>query len=227
MKNKSIIKKITNVVIYVITGIIAICSAVIIYSNIKGSIGFIGNYTFMWVKTESMEPSIPRRSYILVKKADKRAIEKIKVDDIIVFRSDDPTLGGALNTHRVASIIGKNEEFVTRGDNNMRVDEVTAKAGNVVGIYKRNLTLLTVFGRVLSTSVGKMIAVTMILVLMMAIYLPDLKAAKAAIDDEIKKKKQEQIDALVKEEIKRLQAENKNTEKTSDKENNHVQENET
>ena len=91
---------------------------------------FIFGRTTVWVMTPSMEPQIPAQSYILVKRV---SAEEVNVGDVIIFRSDDPSLDGSFNTHRVIEIIGDHEEFVTKGDANLIKDGYTAKADKIEG----------------------------------------------------------------------------------------------
>ena len=171
MKKKSILNIIISVIGYLIVFVMVAALILIMRGNIKGEVTFFADHAILWVKTQSMEPVIPERSYILIKKA---AAEDVKVGDVIVFRSDDPALGGAYNTHRVIEIVGDNEEFMVQGDNNFLPDKYNARAENIVGIYTRNLPALTVFGRVLQTPMGVIISVTMIFLVMLAIYVPDM-----------------------------------------------------
>jgi signal peptidase I len=85
---------------------------------------FLFGKSAVWIVSESMEDVIPRNSYILI---EKISAEDIKVGaedgDIVMFKSDDPTLGGGYNTHR---IIGKDEQtgmFISKGDHNVVEDK--------------------------------------------------------------------------------------------------------
>ncbi|MEI3222261.1 MAG: hypothetical protein V8S01_09650 [Dorea sp.] len=55
-----------------------------------------------------MEPTYGVDTMILVKKTDP---SEIKEGDVISFYSSDPTLDGAVNTHRVVSIAGEEDEL--------------------------------------------------------------------------------------------------------------------
>ena len=160
----------------------------------------------MWVKTGSMEPQIPARSYILVEKPDT---DKIKVGDIIIFRSDDPSIAGSLNAHRVIEIAAGGKEFVTKGDNNPGPDNYNARAVNVIGIYKKNLKVLSFLGRFFLTPLGITLTIIIMLALILPAYLPDIIAAVrekvGKTDDAIKQAK---IDELIKKEVERLKSEN-------------------
>ena len=200
---KSVMRRVGDAVGYLFIALIAVGLLFVFFSNLRGNTVFIAGKTVMWVKTESMEPQIPARSYILVEKSDGT---DVSVGDVIVFRSDDPVLNGAYNTHRVVEVIGDHQEFVTRGDNNPVNDEYTAKAKNVAGIYRKNLPVLSAFGRFLSTKIGILISVTVIFAIMLILYLPDMIKLTKARAAEVEAKKKEQMDALIQAEIERLKA---------------------
>ena len=204
-KKNSVFRKITGAVGYVLILAIIALLVFVVGSNVTGHTVFILGRTTAWVMTSSMEPAIPARSYILVKKADTA---EIKVGDVIVFSSDDPDLNGAFNTHRVVEVKDGNREFVTKGDANAINDAYTAKAEKVLGVYERNLPILTSIGRFLFSSIGIMIALTAIFVIVMAIYIPDIIRANRERTKEIERKRKEQIEALIREEVEKLKAEN-------------------
>ena len=201
-EKKPIMRRIIGIVGYtVIIGLMLIV-AFIMFSNMSGKATFIFGKTAMWVKTESMSPEIPEKSYILVKKA---VASEVKVDDVIVFISSDPSIAGAYNTHRVVRI-DENGEFVTKGDNNLVEDKYTAKPQNVVGIYERNLPLMTAFGRMMSTTLGIMITFTLIFVIFLIIYVPDMIKISKQRTEEAARIEKARVDALVALEVAKLQA---------------------
>jgi signal peptidase len=201
---KSIFRRIFEFVGYTVVVGMMVLVAFILFSNMSGKVTFIFGRTAMWVKTESMAPVIPERSYILVRKA---AANEVRTGDVIVFKSDDPSIAGAYNTHRVVEILNGGAEFVTKGDNNIIQDQYTAKAANVLGIYEKNLPLMTSFGRVLSTTRGIMITFTMIFVIFLIIYVPDMTRAAKRKQEEADRIEQERVDALVALEVEKLKAE--------------------
>lgn len=201
-------RKISEIIGYLVIFLIIAVLLSVLVSKMTNHTVFIFGRTTAWVITPSMEPQIPAQSYILVKKAD---VSQIKVGDVIMFRSDDPSIGGAFNTHRVVEIIGDGEEFVTKGDANIAKDEYTAKAGNVVGVYEKNLPLITAVGRFLFSGIGILITVTLIFVIIMIIYVPDIVRANKARTEEIERLHREQIDERIREEVERLRSENAST----------------
>ena len=186
----------------VILSIMALLLFVFI-SRATGHTVFLFGKTTAWVMTQSMEPEIPAQSFILVRKAEP---SEVKVGDVIIFSSDDPYLESALNTHRVVEIIGNGEEFVTKGDANSVADQYTAKGSKLLGIYEKNLPFLTAWGRFLFSGIGKLIAVTAILGIILLMYIPGIRKANRARTEEIEKKRQDQIEALIREEVEKLKA---------------------
>lgn len=75
---------------------------------------FVFDRTFLWVETESVEPTIDGRSYVMVKRYKG---EKIGVGDIIVFECPDESspIYGSLIIHRVIDVT--DEGYRTKGDN--------------------------------------------------------------------------------------------------------------
>ncbi len=196
-----ILKIVKNVIFYlIIISLVALCLFVLI-SKKNGKPPFFFGYSVMWVKTESMAPEIPQNSYILTQKI---TAEDVCVNDIITFSSDDPAIMGCYNTHRVIGIIGNNEEFVTKGDNNVSEDKYTAKANSIVAKYIKVMPALSGLGKFLSSPIGMMSASVLMLGAIILLYLPDvykmLKNKQNAQEEERKK----ELDRLLKEEIEKL-----------------------
>ena len=202
---KNVFRRIVEIASYVLIALVAILFVFVLISGVKGGVAFVGKYAVIWVKTGSMEPVIPARSYILIAKQD---VSTIQVGDVIVFRSDDPELDGAYNTHRVAAIIGDRAEFVTCGDNNLIADRYTAKPDNVIGVYQKTLPTLSALGRFLTSPIGMLAACALVLGLTMAAFLPDLKRSLAKDQEEAARRKQEEIERRIREEVERLAAQN-------------------
>ncbi|MBO7519208.1 MAG: signal peptidase I [Clostridia bacterium] len=206
MKINPKLKKVFTFAAYVFTAIFILLVAIVLYFNLTGKTFFVFDRAVMWVKTGSMEPEIPAKSYIIVKKATG---DDVKLGDVIVFHSSDPVLRGELNTHRVVEIKNGGAEFVTKGDNNPLIDEQTARAEDVIGIYSRHLPFLSVIGRFLSTSTGITVMALLIFAIIIAVFLPDVLAFLR------NKAKNEQFDELVKAEVERLKSENADSDNDS------------
>ena len=190
--------------------LLAVIAIVFVLSKIKGKPIFLFGKATMWVMTDSMDPAIPSRTYILVEKV---TADDVKENDIISFISTDPSIQGQLNTHRVIKKEGN--VFVTKGDNNYRDDGAySAKAENIVARYVRTLPVMTFFGRIVLSRAGFVLVMLIFIALVLVCYLPDLKTAlkkqeeKTAYPD-IDEKTRKEIDKLVEEELKKLKAQKK------------------
>ena len=194
MRKKSAVKVVLNVLFILLMVGICVCIALGVYSRVTGK--NVLPYSVLWVLTDSMEDTIPARSYILVKRANPGEIE---IGDIITFRSRDSALGGSLNTHRVIDIVGDHDAFVTKGDRvGAAVDPQNVLPEDIQAVYVRNLPVLTFFGRVFTSPVGFVICLLLMLA-GMAIWFCRyfLQLRKAS--------KQAEFDRLVEEEVARLE----------------------
>ena len=208
MKTK--LKKAIKIVIHVISILFLFTFiAVFIFSKISGSPIFLFGKTTMWVVTDSMYPTIPARTYILVEKV---SADEVQEGDIIAFISTNPEIYGQINTHRVIEKDGNS--FITQGDNNFADDgEYSAKAENIIARYVRTLPVMTFIGRIVLSNVGFALMMIVFVVLVLVCYLPDIKDA---IKESASKKNQEpdfdeatktEIDRRVQEELEKLRAE--------------------
>ncbi len=195
-KNKGI--KIARIIISIFFAILVIGVLVVfILARVNASPVFLFNKTSMWVMTNSMDPTIPPKTYILVEKATADDVEE---GDIIVFKSTDPRIQGHYNTHRIISKNG--DTIITKGDNNIADDGAySAKAENIVGKYVKKLPVLTFLGRILITPVGFIIIILLFLVTIGISIAPDFKAAMKA---KAKEDKEKEIRRLIDEEVQKL-----------------------
>ena len=212
-QKKTLFRRITGIIGYVIIFLIAAVFVVVIGFKANNRTAFIFGKAPVWVMTSSMEPEIPERSYILIQKA---TADDIKVGDVIMFKSDDPTLKGANNTHRVVEISEDGKSFITKGDANQSNDSEPAKAENIVGVYVKNLPVLTAIGRFLFSKIGIIITLTVIFAIVMVIYVPDIIKATKKKSNELEQKRQARIDELVRAEVERLKQEKEDTAKPSE-----------
>lgn len=124
-------------------GIVLVISFV--SAHFRGEVPHIGKYSVMHIVSGSMEPQIEKGTYILIKRVAPEEIEK---DDIICFYSDDPTIYGCPNTHRVVEepyLQDGELLFTTQGDSNLIPDKVPARGDKLIGVWVRNLGAATVF----------------------------------------------------------------------------------
>ena len=97
-----------------------------------GQIPQVMGFSVLRVLTGSMKPEIPEDSMLLVQKADAASLQ---VGDVISFFSPDPSLNGALNTHRIVGIaeVDGSLQFTTKGDANLIEDQYPVDESRVVG----------------------------------------------------------------------------------------------
>lgn len=190
-KNKKSVKKIISDVTFGI--FMAFFGLLFVFSILDKTVGIsVGGYHVLWVKSPSMEPTIPTSSYILVKDVDSK---DVNVGDVITFISDDPAIKGQFNTHRVEGITPEGQ-FTTKGDYNPGPDAYWVKPENVKYIYEKNLPFLSFFGRLFVTPYGLVVTL---------VTIGGLVALWFVIDS--KDRKKELINEMVQEEVKRLEEE--------------------
>jgi signal peptidase len=187
MKKRSTFRLVSKIAFYSIFVIVLALVAMLFISKFTGKVFFVGNRTAVWILTDSMDDAIPPQTYILIEKADPADVKK---DDIITFYSDDPVLGGSLNTHRVLEVIDGGKEFVTKGDHNLAEDKYTAKGDKLVGVYVDDIPFLTALGRFFAKPYGLGVTIGLIILLSVGVYLPELLKKKP---DEAKNTKQSTV----------------------------------
>lgn len=135
-------KRIGSIVWTILFTLLVLLIFSIISAKYKGEVPSVFGLSIIEVTTGSMEDKIPAGTHVLIVKTPA---DKIKINDIICFYSDDPEIKGYLNTHRVVKdpIITENGiEFVTKGDAALEEDEYTAKGDKLVGKYLINLDFM-------------------------------------------------------------------------------------
>ncbi len=202
-KRKNAGRLILNVVCGLLVPAMIAVAAFIVYSKINNEPVFLFGHATFWVETGSMEKEIPARSYILVAKADGG---DVRVGDVITFRSRDPKIYGAFNTHRVIGIDEETGMFRTQGDNNLVEDEYETAPEDVIGIYSRNLPVLSVLGRVLYSRFGIFAVLGVVIATVVLLFLPDMlkKTPEDAEPDE--EEKLSEREKRIAEEIEKLKS---------------------
>ena len=114
-------------------------------AHFRGEVPRVGNYSVMNIVSESMEPTIERGTYVLIKRGPA---EEVREGDVICFYSTDPSIYGYPNTHRVVAEPYMEDGklcFTTQGDHNLIPDKVPAYGEDLIGVWVMNLDVLTVF----------------------------------------------------------------------------------
>ena len=198
-------KTVKTVVTAVVVLLLVAAIAFVLTVRLRGEPLFIAGYTVLWVQTDSMENTIPEKSFIL---AEKVSAKDVAEGDVITFICDEPGLiYGQLNTHRVVEVIGDHEEFVTKGDHNVAKDHTTAKADKVLARYVRNLTVLSALGRFFTTPAGLVVAAVCIALFCLLLYLPEIRKAlnrKKETQKREAEEKQALMDEKIRQEVEKL-----------------------
>jgi signal peptidase len=139
-------KKIIDITVKVVWWIVLVSLAGlvinIVSAKVQGKVPKVFGYSVVLIISPSMGETIPVGTYILIQET---APEDVKEENIICFYSEDLSIYGHPNTHRVVEVIEKDGkyEYVTRGDGNLKDDNVTAKGDKLIGRYVKNLDALT------------------------------------------------------------------------------------
>lgn len=116
------------------SAVFAVLLSVTVYIMVCGCTGktasFFG-YSVLKVVSGSMEPSIHEGDYIYIKKIDT---DSLRAGDIISFYSQDESIKGEINTHRISEVLGDGT-FITKGDANKAEDSVRVQKDSVIGKY--------------------------------------------------------------------------------------------
>lgn len=149
MKSKA--KEVFTRIMSVISALIFIFGFIIFISVMSASAGKVPSvlgYSFLQIRTGSMEPDYPIGTVIVTKKVN---VYDLKVGDIISFYSTAQEIKGQVNTHRIVEIdktMTGYPVFTTKGDANDFEDPEKVSSINVVGKVIYNIG--TVSGSVLS-----------------------------------------------------------------------------
>ena len=216
MKNKKA-KLIINIATWVILGLVVVFAVMNIVLKSTNQVFFLFGRANLFVITNSMEPTIPERTYIGIEKVSP---SDVKVGDVITFYSDDPTIYGSLNTHRVTEIktdAGGKLVFHTKGDNNQSADSYPVPEDKLVGRYTGNLAVMTFLGRFFMSTGG--LIVILFLIIAMAVYmiLPMFRKKPQEPEKTVsEEEKQKLIEEMIRAEVEKLKQSETNKDKTSD-----------
>lgn len=203
-------KLITNVIFTVVIVAMLAMVAYFVVMQAQDKVPLVAGYGVLRVLTPSMEDTLMRGDYILIKKV---SADQIQPDDIITYYSDDPSIKGYANTHRVtaneqgvwtAEVDGE-QVFYTKGDNNALADLFPARESTLVGRYVCTMPWLSktvdaVFGTPLL-----FVLIMIPMILYVFLYWRRLKLLQAREAEE-KRVHEIQMEALVQLEIERLKA---------------------
>lgn len=114
--------------------VLAMVLCVVVVSQVlsQGYVSIAG-YSMFRVVTPSMEPTLPVGALLI---SEEVPISEVQVDDIVVFRSKQSDMLGAVITHRVIDKLenANGEIFLeTKGDNNNYPDASYVEQKNIIG----------------------------------------------------------------------------------------------
>lgn len=150
-----------------------------------GQVPQVMGFSVLRVLTGSMKPEIPADSMLLIQKADAASLQ---VGDVISFFSPDPSLNGALNTHRIVDIAEADGslQFTTKGDANLIEDQYPVDESRVVGKVIFVSTRLGKLLRLISNPLvfGVAVLVPLVLILVGNLVSALKSAARLAKEEE-------------------------------------------
>lgn len=185
------LKKIWGVSSTVLVVLMVLCAVFLMGSRILG-------YQVYTVLTGSMEPEYNVGDLIYVKKVD---VNTIKVDDPITFVLNENL---TVATHRVVRIDAENQRFYTKGDANQIEDNDPVHFNNVLGVPQFAIPKLGYVSNFIQNPPGMYITIGVGILLIAAVFLPDLLKRKNDGTDEQALENEAQAAA---EENERLKAE--------------------
>ena len=152
---------------------------------------FVFGRAVLWVETGSMQPEIPGSD--------------VNRGDVITFLCTDEKSKayGLLVTHRVIEVA--EDGYRTKGDASVAADGWTVKPAEVRAVYRRNLPVLTFFGKLFKSPLGITAILLVFAISSAVLYVPDIVNAIRGDEDERKKR---EFDRRVAEEVERLKNEN-------------------
>lgn len=173
-----------------IVTVILILAAILSFTTVIGALlhddPSVFGYRCFYVMTGSMEPTIPTDSLVFTKKSEDG---KYEVGDIITFASEDPTIAGSCNTHRIAEIRTDSDgsiRYVTKGDANPTADAYTVAPQKVHGRVVYNTGKCRAVGKIVTfvmTPQGFLLVIIIPLVLVITSTTKDyVKIYKSELD---------------------------------------------
>lgn len=194
-----ILKKIWNVTSTVLVVLMVLCAVFLMGSRLLG-------FQCYTVISGSMQPKYMVGDLIYVKEVDVNSIEV--GDDITFILNEDLVVA----THRVVRIDAENQRFYTKGLANEIEDSEPVHFNNVIGVPQFSIPKLGYVSDFVQHPPGTYITIGVGIILILAVFLPDLLAKKKDEEDGEIVAVQDEIDTTakenerLKEEIEKLRA---------------------
>ena len=168
---KNALKKIWNIVSTVFVGLMVLCAIFLMVSRVMG-------YECYNVISPSMVPVYNVGDLLYVKEVDPTTI---KEGDVITFVVNEDLLVG---THRVVRVDAENKRFYTKGDANNIEDQNPVHFNNVIGVPKFSIPKLGYVSNFVQNPPGTYITIVVGIILILAVFLPDMIGKKSTDEDE-------------------------------------------
>lgn len=188
-KKPGIFSKIFTIMSYILMAILVVIIVMTLIAKFNNKVPSVLGYSVLRISSGSMETTLPTGSYIVVKKTDPK---DVKVGDIITFYSDDPTIHGMPNTHRVIGIkTGEDGKliFQTKGDNNLIEDKYPPSEDALIGVFQTRLALVSVLSGAFGGN-GTVVVIILAAVAIVCIWMA-ITMLRGKDDDEEEKDKKE------------------------------------
>ena len=187
------LKKIWNIVSTALVVLMVLCAVFLMGSRLLG-------YQCYTVISGSMEPAYSLGDLLYVKKTD---VNTIKVGDPNTFVLNEDLV---VATHRVVRIDYENQRFYTKGDANDIEDQSPVHFNNVIGVPRFAIPKLGYVSDFIQNPPGVYITIGIGILLILAVFLPDILGKKKEEEPETSVVAQMAFDAAA-EENERLKAE--------------------
>ncbi|MBQ4037733.1 MAG: signal peptidase I [Clostridia bacterium] len=186
-------KKIWNIVSTALVVLVVLCAVFLMGSRLVG-------YECYNVISPSMEPEYGVGDLIYVKRVTP---DTVKEGDVITFVMDQNRTVG---THRVVRVDTENQCFYTKGDANQLEDKAPVLFKNLLGVPQFSIPALGYVSDFIQNPPGSFITIGIGVLLILAVFLPDLLGKKKSAEDPALAAAQTEISAA-NEENERLKAE--------------------
>ena len=160
--------------------------AVVVLAAVSLVLLRVMGYQVFDVVSGSMEPTYSVGDLIYVKSVDPDAVE---VGDPITFVLNENLV---VATHRVIRIDAENRHFYTKGDANETADAAPVHFNNLIGIPQFCIPKLGYVSDFVQHPPGTYIAIGAGLMLLVALFLPDLLWSKDTQQEKKEKERQEE-----------------------------------
>lgn len=195
-KTKKIFSIASQIVLYLFIAVLLYVAVRLVVGQVSGKAVFFGNKSFERIVSPSMvneknpDEGINVGDYILIEKVD---VSEIKEGDIISFYSQDPSIKGKINTHRVEKI-NEDGSFTTKGDNNPKADDYTVSNQDVIGRYVKTLTFITALINFLTQRAFVFILIISVIILI--IIMSFMKGSAQNSNEDTQQKIQAEIEKI-------------------------------